>query len=114
MTTADPGWHPRAGTLLADRIVLLVAFGLLLLVAVRWHSYQWDFYMFLGSANDFLHGTSPYRGEGLSFYHPPLTLYLYSLFTRLPFLLAYELWLSLKLAALAGLFIIWKRHFLKL
>jgi hypothetical protein len=70
--------------------------------------------MFYGAATEFLQGSSPYRGKGLSFYHPPLTLYLYALFARLPFPLAYELWLVLKIAALGGLFLIWKRHFLKL
>ena len=70
--------------------------------------------MFYGSATDFLQGTSPYRGKGLSFFHPPLTLYLYGLFARLPFPLAYELWLALKIATLGVLFLIWNRHFLKL
>jgi Glycosyltransferase family 87 len=112
---AAPSWHRRLGEqVTADRLVLGLAFVLLALIAVRWHNYQWDFYMFVGSADDFLHGISPYRGKGLSFYHPPLTLYLYSLFVRLPFPLAYELWLSLKVLALGGLFFLWRRHFLKL
>jgi hypothetical protein len=98
----------------ADRIALLLPLTLILLVAVRWHNYQWDFYMFFGSANDFSRGLSPYIGKGLSFYHPPLTLYLYDLFTHLPFVVAYELWFALKLAALSGLFLLWSRHFIKL
>ena len=112
-TVGDPsGQHGVSKSLSADRIALLVCFGLLALVAVRWHAYQWDFYMFYGSANDFLHGVSPYRGQGLSFYHPPITLYLYSLFVHLPFPVAYELWFGLKLVALAWLFLLWTRHFL--
>jgi len=99
---------------LLQAFALLVAFGLMALVAIRWNSYQWDFQMFYGSATDFLQGTSPYRGKGLSFYHPPLTLYLYELFAHLPRNLAYELWLALKIAALSALFLIWNRHFLKL
>jgi Glycosyltransferase family 87 len=93
---------------------LLAAFGLMALVSIRWRSYQWDFHMFYGSATDFLQGTNPYRGKGLSFYHPPLTLYLYGLFAQLPLALAYELWLALKIAALGALFLIWNRNFLKL
>ena len=93
---------------------LLVAFGLMALIAIRWNNYQWDLHMFLGSATDFMQGISPYRGKGLSFYHPPLTLYLYGLVAQLPFVLAYELWLALKIAALGALFLIWNRHFLKL
>ena len=114
-TDGDPRWHRGLDTLLsADRIALMACFGLLALVSVRWHAYQWDFYMFYGSANDFLHGISPYRGQGLSFYHPPITLYLYSLFVRLPFPVAYQLWFCLKLVALAWLFLLWTRHFLTL
>lgn len=93
---------------------LLVAFVLMALIAIRWTSYQWDFHMFYGSAIDFLQGASPYRGKGLSFYHPPHTLYFYGLFAQLPFALAYELWLVLKIAALGTLFLIWSRHFLRL
>ena len=99
---------------LLQAFALLVAFGLMALIAIRWSSYQWDFHMFYGSATEFLQGTNPYRGKGLSFFHPPLTLYLYGLFARLPFPLAYELWLALKIAALGALFLIWNRHFLKL
>jgi hypothetical protein len=69
---------------LLQAFALLVAFGLMALIAIRWNSYQWDFNMFYGSATDFLQGTSPYRGKGLSFYHPPLTLYLYGLFAQFP------------------------------
>jgi hypothetical protein len=96
-----------------NRLLLAVAVGLSALVLVRWRNYQWDFYMFYGSAADFVRGASPYRGHGLSFYHLPLTLYLYALFARLPFPIAYELWYGLKLAALAGLLYLWRRQFLK-
>jgi hypothetical protein len=113
-TVVDPREHRGVSKWLsADWIALLVALGLVMLVSVRWRNYQWDFYMFYGSANDFLHGTSPYRGQGLSFYHPPLALYLYSVFARLPLLLAYQLWFYLRLVALAWLFWLWRRDFLK-
>jgi hypothetical protein len=108
-------WRERTHLLTAaDRIALGFAVALVALVAVRWRNYQWDFYMFYGSAVDAMHGLSPYRGSGLSFYHPPLALLLYGLFVRLPFPVAYELWLALKLAALGGLFLVWKRHFIRL
>jgi hypothetical protein len=87
---APTRWFSNGGKLLRA-FALLVAFGLMALIAIRWNSYQWDFHMFYGSATDFLQGTSPYRGKGLSFYHPPLTLYLYGLFAQLPRALAYEL-----------------------
>ena len=107
--TVHSGSQPHA-----YRLALLVAFSFVVLVAARWHDYQWDFYLAYGSGKDFLHGVSPYRGAGLSFYQAPLTLYFYGLTARLPFLLAYELWLVLKLCALYCLLWIWDRHFLKL
>jgi hypothetical protein len=110
----DSNGHHDSTLSRADWAALLLAFGLVLLVGVRWHAYQWDFYMFHGSANDFLHGISPYRGEGLSFYHTPLTLYFYALFVRLPFPVAYELWIGLKVVALSALFLLWTRRFLQL
>jgi len=113
-TSADPQQHARIGLLTAQTVAVLVALALVALIAVRWQSYQWDFYMFYGSATEFLQGASPYRGRGLSFYHPPLTLYLYGLFARLPFPLAYELWLALKVVALGALFLIWNHRFLQL
>jgi hypothetical protein len=93
---------------------LAVAAGLIVLVSIRWNAYQWDFHMFYGAAKDFAAGVTPYRGYGLSYYHPPLMLYVYWLFTLLPDNWAIEVWYGLKLAALAGLFIIWHRDFVRL
>ena len=118
--------EPRMGTVVRSclgrgkrkmdpyRVALLTALSLVGLVAVRRHNYQWDFYLAYGSGKDFLNGVSPYRGEGLSFYQSPLTLYLYGLVARLPFFVAYELWLVLKVCAFAGLLWIWNRHFIQL
>lgn len=93
---------------------VLIAAGLVLLVAVRWQNYQWDFYMFCGAARDFASGVSPYKGVGLSFYHPPITLYGYRLFTYLPVHAAYTLWWAMKVSALAALLAVWSKHFIKL
>lgn len=96
------------------KVALIGAIGLVVLVAVRRNNYQWDFSLSYGSANDFLDDVSPYRGEGLSFYQTPLTLYLYSLPARLPYFVAYELWLVLKVCALGGLLWVWNRSFVQL
>ncbi len=93
---------------------ILVALGLLVLIGVRWSSYQWDFHMFMGAARDFAAGQSPYRGMGLSFFHPPITLHVYWLFTFLPVAVACTLWYALKLGAMARLFMIWNRDFVPL
>ena len=73
----------RAGQLLTALSVAIAA-GLVVLVGVRWYAYQWDFHMFYGAARDFAAGMSPYRGYGLSFFHPPIMLYVYRLFTFMP------------------------------
>jgi hypothetical protein len=117
MQSAQAAQHqigsPRFTTLL-NRAAIVVAVGLLGLIALRFRAYQWDFNMFYWSTEDFLRGQSPYKGQGLSFYHPPLTLYLYRLFLFLPRPVAYELWFGLKLAALATLLVTWRRHFERL
>jgi hypothetical protein len=109
---------PRPDLLISERtervlrpLAAGIALGLIGLVAVRWYAYQWDFHMFLGAARDFAAGQSPYRGVGLSFYHPPLLLHLYGLFTPLPEWLACTVWYALKLTALAALLSGWNRHF---
>jgi hypothetical protein len=102
----------------AERILKVIAAGvavaLIVLVGVRWNAYQWDFHMFLGAARDFAAGHSPYRGVGLSFYHPPLLLHLYGLFAQMPEWLACTVWYGLKLAALAALFSVWNKHFVRI
>jgi Glycosyltransferase family 87 len=121
--TSEP--RMSAGTLLdtlvnerAERILKFlaasVALGLIAIVGVRWYAYQWDFHMFLGAARDFAAGRSPYRGVGLSFYHPPMLLHVYGLFALLPVWLACTVWYVLKLAALAALLSIWNKHFVRI
>jgi Glycosyltransferase family 87 len=105
-------WSTRDGLLTA--LTLAIAVGLIALVGVRWYAYQWDFHMFYGAARDFAAGINPYRGEGLSFYHPPLMLYVYRLFTFMPLPVALTVWYILKVAALGGLIWIWHAHFVRL
>jgi hypothetical protein len=93
---------------------LCLVAGLIVLVGVRWYAYQWDFHMFYGAARDFVAGKSPYRGVGLSFYHPPLMLYVYRIFTFMPLPLAITVWYGLKLVALAALISIWNAEFVRL
>jgi hypothetical protein len=99
---------------LATALALAIAAGLILLVGVRWNAYQWDFHMFYEAAVDFAAGRSPYRGRGLSFYHPPIMLYVYRPFTALSMPVASTVWWALKIVALAALLSIWNAHFLRL
>ena len=112
---ADDDWIASVG---AGRIFTAFSFalavGLIVLVGVRWYAYQWDFHMFYGATRDFAAGIDPYRGSGLSFYHPPLMLYLYGLFTVMPLAAALTLWYLLKVVALAGLIWIWHTNFVRL
>ena len=43
----------------------MFAAALLLVLAIRWRNYQWDFGMFRWSAADYLAGRDPYKGTGL-------------------------------------------------
>jgi hypothetical protein len=112
-TVLDPLGNERAERILRA-LAASVALALIALVGLRWQAYQWDFHMFLGAARDFAAGQSPYRGVGLSFYHPPLLLHLYGLFTPLPEWLACTAWYGLKLAALAALVRGWNKHFVRI
>jgi hypothetical protein len=112
-TLLDPLVNERAERIL-KALAACVAFVLIAIVAVRWYAYQWDFHMFLGAARDFAAGQSPYRGVGLSYYHPPLLLHLYGLFARMPEWLACTAWYVLKLAALAALLSNWNKHFVRI
>jgi hypothetical protein len=114
-THDDDDWMPggRPGQLLTA-VSLAIAAGLIILVGVRWYAYQWDFHMFYGAARDFAAGGNPYRGEGLSFYHPPIMLYVYRLFTFMPVPVAITVWYIAKIAALTALIWIWHTDFVRL
>jgi hypothetical protein len=43
----------------------MFAAALILVLAIRWRNYQWDFGMFRWSAADYLAGRDPYKGTGL-------------------------------------------------
>lgn len=97
-----------------DVAAAVFAASLVLVIAVRWHRYQWDFAMFRWSATDFLAGKDPYRGQGLSFFHPPIFLHLYGFLAKLPYAVGYEVWLLAKIGCLATIVTIWNRHFVRL
>lgn len=98
---------------LLDKIAMVCVAALLLLVGAR-SVYQWDFAMFVDSARQYAMGQNPYRGSGLSFFHPPITLYLYGLFTHFPPAVAKVLWFALHLVGIAALLVLWNRHFVVL
>jgi hypothetical protein len=99
---------------LPTRIAQLVVIGLVALLAIRWKSYHWDFHMFVGSAQEFRQGISPYRGTGLSFFQPPLMLYIYSLFTFIPLPAAILSWFAIKLVFLRAMMGLWDKYAVRL
>lgn len=102
---------------------LLLLLGMLGWIAVRGRA-QWDFNAHYHAALAFRQGLDPYSPESLqrvspgsalaAYLYPPLILYFYGAFTLLPYRMAYLLWLMLKVAALAGLLLLWHRRFLPL
>jgi hypothetical protein len=92
-------------------------------IAIRGRA-QWDFNAHYHAALAFRQGLDPYSPESLqrvspgsalaAYLYPPLILYFYGAFTLLPYRVAYLLWLALKVAALAGLLLLWHRRFLPL
>jgi Glycosyltransferase family 87 len=109
-TLLDPLANEKTERILKTLLTVIVV-GLIAIVGVRWYAYQWDFHMFMGAARDFEAGRMPYRGVGLSFYHPPMLLHVYGLFAALPTWLALTLWYVLKLVALVSLFSLWNKHY---
>jgi hypothetical protein len=111
--SSEPSESERAERILQP-LAAAVALGLIAIVGIRWYAYQWDLHMFMGAARDFAAGTSPYRGQGLSYYHPPLLLYVYRLFTFFPVWLACSIWYALKLGSLWALLSIWNKEFVRI
>ncbi len=100
-----------------------VALLLLYLLASPRH-FQHDFFIQYDAAMAYSKGMDPYTLQDLAqftnhprdvpFTYPPITLYFYKLFIPLSHVPAYYVWLTIKLAALAGLIFIWNKYVLPL
>lgn len=87
------------------------------------NAHQWDFHPYYYAAKAQAAGLNPYSltarravgptTERFPFLYPPQTLYFFRLFSLFNFKTAYYLFLGLKLLALAGLFILWVKVFLR-
>lgn len=109
---------------LAAAVLLLYAAGVLAHLA--WHPdlYQWDFKIYYYAAQAFAAGLNPYETANLlslapelinprlGFAYQPLTLYYFAPLLGLEFSAAYQAFLWGKVAALTGLFFLWRRWFL--
>jgi len=95
--------------------LLVIAF-----LAARHQSWQWDFNTYYNAAEFYAQGGEVYDVEAFRahvgnevhpFLYPPVTLYLFQVLTWLPQSIAGSLWFALKLGLLAGLLMLWRRHF---
>lgn len=109
---------------LATALVCLLALVSLALIVWAPDQYFGDFKIYYSAAQAARHGLNPYvhgnltllpgQAPNLPFINPPLILGLFAPLAWLPYRASFLLWYVVNLAALAGLFRLWSRHFLHL
>jgi len=112
----------RHWRLVAHAFVAVLWLGFLIELIRERHEKQLDFRTYYYACKTWEQGLDPYDLSNLArvsdgevkfpFFYPPVTLYLFRLFSWMPYEAASTLWLITKLASLAALVAIWKRHFL--
>jgi len=120
--TARPGaggWGRRAAGLL----IALYALALLYGVVANGDRMQWDFQTYYYAGRAFAQGLDPYDLQALSrvagseigypFAYSPVTLPVFEVLGALDLRTASVVYLALKVAALAGLIVIWRRWFIR-
>ena len=103
--------------------VLLVLYfvTLVLHISARYTDYQWDFRTHRKAGEIFAAGKNPYNPQVLLaqedasflYTYPPITLFFYRLFARIPYKTGYHIFLIAKCILLVGLIYLWKREFLR-
>ncbi|NLJ35097.1 MAG: DUF2029 domain-containing protein [candidate division WS1 bacterium] len=117
---------PRGEKLLRIAVhvaVILAWVGILAGIISRGLHYQWDLWPFYYGAKAWAAGLDPYSLESLRdvsgeegdlwFRYPLFTLYLFRLLNLFSYETAWYVWLGLKLVALGGLLVVWRRTFLR-
>lgn len=100
-------------------VILYFSYCVYFLFTVR-ERHQWDFQMQYSSAKVFAEGENPYNigvineytGNALWYAYPPATLWFYRIFTLFEYDTAYTLFLSLKVAVIIGLVLLWQKKFI--
>ncbi len=97
--------------------------GILAGIVSRGLHYQWDLWPLYYGAKAWAAGLDPYSLESLRdvsgeegdlwFRYPLITLYLFRLLNLFSYETAWYVWLGLKLVALSGLLVVWRRTFLR-
>lgn len=115
--------NPKIARILAAALLTLVLLAFGADILLHPDRFQWDFrtYYFAGQA--FLLHVNPYdlgdmsravgHTVGFPFAYPPITLLAWGLLSRLPYHLAFTLYLFIKVFALVLLFALWTRYFLQ-
>jgi len=98
----------------------MAAIGLIVFLQI-WDNprFQWDFKAYYYAAKAWAMGLDPYdirclqaiSGEEVKhrFFYPPITFYLFGIFSAMPYPVASRVWLLFKLACLALLILVWKK-----
>ena len=110
-----------------DKSIVTVLITLFLVqiinIAIKPHLLQWDFLVYwTGPKAFFEFGSNPYLLQnlrqveptlGLPYTYPPLTLFFFRIFTYLPFIYSYELWLLVCVGAVGMTLWVWHRDFFR-
>lgn len=117
---------PRLSRLarIAGHVAIALAWaGIVVWMLWRGLNYQWDLWPYYYGARAWASGLDPYlleslreiSGEGgdFRFRYPLIILYLFWPLTWFSYETAWCIWLGLKLAALGGLLVVWRRIFLR-
>jgi hypothetical protein len=107
-------------TIIPVIVIIILSIGIITNSTV----YQKDFKIYYQSAFSFSKGLNPYdshevqpdliSGSPLNYVYPPLTFYIFRLFTLFEYQTASILYLILKIIAVVFLLLLWKKHFLEI
>ena len=102
-------------------IVALLLFYFLTLVlhiSANYHDYQWDFRTHRAAGKIFSSGANPYdpnilfpeAGARLRYTYPPVTLFVYQLFSLMEYHTAFHVFLIVKCLLIIGLVFLWQKR----
>ena len=105
-------------------LILLAYFvGVSVIIWANPQRFQWDFDIYYHGALAYSQGQNPYLtvfqpqqvalSTNLNYVYPPITLFVFRLFTGFEYELASHIFLILKLIVLIALLFIWSKYFLK-
>jgi hypothetical protein len=103
-------------------IFLLIAYLFVVIYTIWNHPdrYQWDFNVYYNGALNYSNGLNPYSADNstqsigptnnLNYVYPPITLYLFKVFSKYDYTASYHLFLILKVIAFIVLLVLWYNY----